>query len=76
MNGDLAPVRGLVTVPDDEIVDHELEGDVALGLFDLWSLELHGSPDLSDDSGRSAAHLTVPIRVRVHGRGRRTSLAA
>src|SRR5206468_4440295 len=38
----LLPARRLGAVPDDEVVDPELERDVALGLLDLWTFERHG----------------------------------
>ena len=39
MDRDLAALRGLVSFPDDDVVDEELEGNVPLGLVDRGSLE-------------------------------------
>src|SRR5581483_4329936 len=41
VHGDLLPYRRLLAVADDEVVDPELERDVAVRLVDLRSLECH-----------------------------------
>jgi len=39
VNGHLLALDRLVAVADDDVLDPELEGDVAVGSLDLWPFE-------------------------------------
>src|SRR5204863_2984926 len=41
VHGDLPSLRRLVALADDDVLDPEVEGDVALGLLDLRPFECH-----------------------------------
>ena len=71
---DLRALRRLVSVADDDVVDPELEGDVALGLVDLRSLGCHWAGTLpravvTIDEVRALA-VTLPRSSEAFVRGR------
>jgi hypothetical protein len=45
MHADLRALGRLVAVPDDEVIDAELKGNVALGLVDVRPLQGHDEAD-------------------------------
>jgi hypothetical protein len=49
---DLRALRRLGAVADDDVVDHELERDVAVGLVDLRALGSHGAGCYSHSPSR------------------------
>ncbi len=76
MHRDLAALLRLVAVADDEVVDPEVEGNVAFGLVDLRSFGRHDGQTLAAVSARRRRHGVRIVETRVGAPGRRTRLPA